>query len=157
MKNENGSIFTTAISSAVINFLLFTVIFYIYASSPWATLEDAYSKITLFVLVAVLLIGALWIGKKAYSIKSGIFSGLLASLGFFLLTFMFLALIFRWIYYFNTWLFFEGVGIDTSGLSSSDITPGFIIGYGLLISGIFAVISVILNIIAGIIGGKKRD
>ena len=157
MKNDNGSIFTSAITSALISFLAFIGIYFVYISSPWATVVDAYLKVVMFLLVAVLLLGALVIGKKAYSVKSGIFSGLLASLGFFLLTFMFLALTFRWEYSYNTYLFFEGVGIDTSGISSSDITPGFIIGYGLLISGIFAVITIIFNITAGIIGGKKRD
>ena len=157
LKNDNGSIFSSAISSALISFLAFIGIYFVYVSSPWATVVDAYLKIVLFLLVTVLILGALWIGKKAYSVKSGIFSGLFASLGFFLLAFMFLALIFRWEYSYNTYLFFEGVGIDTSGISSSDITPGFIIGYGLLISGIFAVISLILNIVAGILGGKQRD
>ncbi|MBK5115215.1 MAG: hypothetical protein JJE41_16430 [Candidatus Heimdallarchaeota archaeon] len=157
MKNDNGSIFNSAITSALISFLAFIGIYFMYISSPWATVVDAYLKVVLFLLVAVLLLGALVIGKKAYSVKSGIFSGLLASLGFFLLTFMFLALTFRWDYSYNTYLFFEGVGIDTSGISSSDVTAGFIIGYGLLISGIFAVITIIFNILAGILGGKKRD
>lgn len=157
MKNDNGSIFTTALTSTIINFLLFTTIYFVYASSPWATLDDAYLKIVLFTLVAVLMLGGYVIGKKAQSVKSGIFSGLLASLEFFLLTFMLLALTFRWDYYYNILLFFEGVGVDTSGISSSDITPGFIIGFSLLISGIFAVITIVFNIVAGIIGGKKRD
>lgn len=157
LKNSNGSILTSVFTGAILNFLLFIMIYFIYVSSPWATLDITYMKLVLFVQASVLMFGALVIGKKAYSAKAGIISGLLASLGFFLLAFMFLAVMFRWDYGYNIWLYFEGVGIDTSGLSSSDITPGFIIGNSLLISGIFAVISIILNVVAGILGGKQRD
>jgi len=157
MKSNNGSIFTASVTSASINFIFFAIIYFIYFSNPLASLVDAYFKITLFTLVAVLLMGGLVIGKKAQSVKSGIASSFLASLGFFLLTFLLIALSFHWDYSFNIWLFFYGIGVDISGLSASDITPGFIIGYSLLISGIFTVITIIFNVIASILGGKKRD
>ncbi len=155
MKKNVSSVFISSIVGAFTSFLLFTLIYFIYAIAPYYIGGSGGGKITLFAFVCVIPVGGFIAGRIVCNAKLGVFSGLFASLGFFIFSMVLIISTFYWDHKYNLF-FFTTFGVDMSDYIT-DVTSRFIWGHGLLICVVFTVISLLLNALSGFLGGISKS
>ncbi|MFW9923214.1 MAG: hypothetical protein ACFFDW_08020 [Candidatus Thorarchaeota archaeon] len=156
MRERILKIILGSVVGAFTSFLLFALVYYIFAANPIASGLDGYKNIVLFALTIVLPVGGFIAGKIIGEYKFGILGGVFSSLGFFILSSTLIIMVFYWNYEYNIYLFFEEYGIFIDD-PASRITDGFIWGHSLIVSSFFTGIALVFNIISGFIGGKLGE